>query len=165
MYKVLTVDSDKCTGCRLCEQVCSVVHEGVSNPAKSRIQIVKWEQEGRYIPMTCQQCEDAPCKNACPVGAISRDKEHGYLTVNYEVCIGCRLCVEICPFGAMNYDMTAHKVFKCDLCGGDPQCVRFCEVKALDFVPAYMVSARKKRKSAETQSAAQRQHLSAGEYA
>jgi anaerobic carbon-monoxide dehydrogenase iron sulfur subunit len=63
MEKFLTVNAEKCTGCRLCEQVCSVVHEGVSNPAKSRIQIVKWEDEGRYIPMICQQCEDAPCQN------------------------------------------------------------------------------------------------------
>lgn len=159
MYKVLIVNSEKCTGCRLCEQVCSVSHEGVSNPIKSRIQVVKWEEEGRYIPMTCQQCEDAPCKNICPVGAISRDKDLGCLTVNHEVCIGCRSCVEVCPFGAMNYDPTAHKVFKCDLCGGDPQCVRFCEVKAVDFVPAYAVSSKKKRKSAEKKAAAQKQSL------
>jgi Fe-S-cluster-containing hydrogenase component 2 len=59
----------------------------------------------------------------------------------------------------MNYDPTAHKVFKCDLCGGDPQCVRFCEVKALDFVPAHALSSRKKRKSAEKQAAAQKQSM------
>lgn len=157
MDRFLTVNSDKCTGCRLCELVCSVTHEGVSNAAKSRIQIVKWEEEGRYIPMICQQCEDAPCKNVCPVGAISRDKDIGFMTVNYEVCIGCRSCVNICPFGAMNYNSTTRKVFKCDLCGGQPQCVRFCEVKAVDFTASESVSARKKRESASRQSAAQRQ--------
>lgn len=165
MNKFLTVNSDKCTGCRLCEQVCSVMHDGVSNPAKSRIQIVKWEAEGRYVPMICQQCEDAPCKNVCPVGAISRDKDFGFLNVNYDVCIGCRSCVNICPFGAMNYNMTARKVFKCDLCGGDPQCVRFCEEKAVDFITADIVSAQKKRESAARQSAAQRQNPSVGEHA
>lgn len=158
MEKFLTVDAEKCTGCRLCEQVCSVVHEGVSNPAKSSIQIVKWEDEGRYIPMICQQCEDAPCKNVCPVGAISRDKDFGFLMVNHEVCIGCRSCVNICPFGAMNYNRTTHQVFKCDLCGGKPQCVRFCDVKAIDFVSADAVAARKKRESALRQSEARGQH-------
>ena len=75
MEKVLTVDYQKCTGCRLCELVCSVTHDGISNPARSRIKIVKWEDEGLYVPMICQQCEDAPCKNVCPVGAISRDAD------------------------------------------------------------------------------------------
>ena len=164
MEKFLTVNADKCTGCRLCEQVCSVVHEGVSNPAKSRIQIVKWEDEGRYIPMICQQCEDAPCKNVCPVGAISRDKDFGFLMVNHEVCIGCRSCVNICPFGAMNYNRTTNQVFKCDLCGGDPQCVRFCDVKAIDFVSADTVVARKKRESALRQSEAKGQPAGVGEH-
>ena len=164
MDKFLTVNAEKCTGCRLCEQVCSVMHEGVSNPAKSRIQIVKWEDEGRYIPMICQQCEDAPCKNVCPVGAISRDKDFGFLMVNHEVCIGCRSCVNICPFGAMNYNRSLHRVFKCDLCGGDPQCVRFCDVKAVEFVSSDAVVARKKREGALRQSEAKGQLAGVGEH-
>ena len=51
MTRVLAVDYEKCTGCRLCELVCSVRHEGVSNPARSRIRIVKWEWEGIYVPV------------------------------------------------------------------------------------------------------------------
>lgn len=162
MDKFLTVDADKCTGCRLCEQVCSVMHEGVSNPAKSRIQVVKWEQEGIYIPVICKQCEDAPCMNVCPVRAISRDPDFGFVKVDHEVCIGCRSCVGICPFGAMGYNDTTHQVFKCDLCGGDPQCVRFCEVNALEYVPAERVTSRKKRKGAARQSAAERQAVALG---
>ncbi|MBW2368846.1 MAG: 4Fe-4S dicluster domain-containing protein [Deltaproteobacteria bacterium] len=157
MEKFLTVYSDKCTGCRLCEQVCSVMHEGVSNPTKSSIQIVKWEDEGRYIPMICKQCEDAPCQNVCPVRAISRDADFGFLKVDQEVCIGCRSCVNVCPFGAMNYNSDARKVFKCDLCGGQPQCVRFCEEKAVDYITAGTVSAQKKRDGAARQSAAEKQ--------
>ena len=156
MDKFLTVNADKCTGCRLCEQVCSVMHEGVSNPSKSRIRVVKWEAEGRYIPMICQQCQEAPCKNVCPVGAISRDKGDGFLKVNHEVCIGCRSCVNICPFGAMSYNQTIRQVFKCDLCGGDPQCVRFCDEKAVDFVPSEVTINRKKRESALRQAEANR---------
>ncbi|MBW6485885.1 MAG: 4Fe-4S dicluster domain-containing protein [Syntrophobacterales bacterium] len=165
MEKILTVNYEKCTGCRLCELVCSVKHEGVSNPSKSRIQVVKWEDEGRYVPMICQQCEDAPCQSVCPVGAISRDKEFGFMKVNYDVCIGCRSCVSICPFGAMNYNTMARKVFKCDLCDGDPQCARFCEVKAIEFVTADKVSSLKKREGAARQSAAGKQALAIEERA
>ena len=71
--RVLAIDHEKCTGCRRCELVCSVFHEGVSNPSKARIKVEKWEWEGLYIPMTCRQCVDAPCMNVCPVKAIERD--------------------------------------------------------------------------------------------
>jgi carbon-monoxide dehydrogenase iron sulfur subunit len=148
MEKTLVVNFEKCTGCRLCELVCSVKHDGISNPARSRIKVVKWEEEGRYIPMTCQQCEDAPCQQACPMGAICREADFGTVMVDYNICIGCRTCVSVCPFGAMNYNMIDHKVFKCDLCHGDPQCVRFCDVKAVEFVESHMINQQKKRDAA-----------------
>ncbi len=136
MAKVLAVDYEKCTGCRLCEQVCSVKHEGVSNPARSRIKIIKWEQEGRYVPTSCQQCESAPCQAVCPVKAISRDETLNRVMVDYDVCIGCRMCIAVCPFGAMTFDTLAKKVIKCDLCDGDPICAKFCDVDAVQYVDA-----------------------------
>jgi anaerobic carbon-monoxide dehydrogenase iron sulfur subunit len=148
MAKTLYIDYQKCTGCRLCELVCAVFHDGISNPARSRIKVMKWEAEGLYIPMTCQQCEDAPCMNVCPVKAISRDEELGRIFVDYDVCIGCRSCVAVCPFGAMNFNIKDKQVFKCDLCDGDPQCVRFCEEKAIDFLEVDDVSIYKKRDAA-----------------
>jgi len=149
MAKVLMIDYEKCTGCRLCEQVCSVKHEGVSNPARSRIKIVKWEWEGRYVPMGCQQCESAPCMAVCPVKAISRDEEMGRVEIDYDVCIGCRMCVAICPFGGMGFDTLTSKVIKCDFCDGDPQCVRFCEPGAIQYVDAAEVSSVKQLAAAE----------------
>jgi len=149
MAKVLMIDYEKCTGCRLCEMVCSVKHEGVSNPARSRIKIVKWEWEGRYVPMGCQQCESAPCMAVCPVKAISRDEEMGRVEIDYDVCIGCRMCVAICPFGGMGFDTLASKVIKCDFCDGDPQCVRFCEPGAIQYVDAGEVSSVKQIAAAE----------------
>jgi len=149
MAKVLMIDYEKCTGCRLCELVCSVKHEGVSNPARSRIKIVKWEWEGRYVPMSCQQCESAPCMAICPVKAISRNGDMGRVEVDYDVCIGCRMCIAICPFGAMSFDTLARKVIKCDFCDGDPQCVRFCEPGAVQYVDAATVSTVKQVAAAE----------------
>lgn len=148
MSKALYINYEKCTGCRLCELVCAVKHDGISNPARSRIKVMKWEMEGLYIPMSCQQCQDAPCVNACPVKALSRDEGLGRVVVDYDVCIGCRTCVSVCPFGAMSFNTIDRKVFKCDLCEGDPQCVRFCDRKAVDFVSPDDVSIEKKRQAA-----------------
>lgn len=149
MAKVLYIDYHKCTGCRTCEMVCAVKHDGVLNPMRSRIKVMKWETEGLYIPMACQQCQDAPCLNVCPVKAISRDEEMGRVMVDYDVCIGCRSCVVVCPFGAMNFNVIDRRVFKCDLCDGEPQCVRFCDVKAVEYVDADAVAIDKKRVAAE----------------
>jgi Fe-S-cluster-containing hydrogenase component 2 len=102
--KILTVDPEKCTGCRNCELVCSVRHNGVSNPSLARIQIVKWEDIGVYIPMSCQQCEDAPCMAVCPKDAIYRDEDLERIRINHELCIGCKMCVAACPFGAAKWD-------------------------------------------------------------
>ena len=149
MAKVLVTDYEKCTGCRICELVCSVKHEGVSNPSRSRIKVMKWESEGRYVPMSCQQCESAPCMLICPVKAISRDESLNRVKVDYDVCIGCRMCVAICPFGAMGFDVLAKKVMKCDLCDGDPQCARFCDVHAVSYLEANEQSVKKKRTVAD----------------
>lgn len=149
MAKALYIDYEKCTGCRLCELVCAVKHYGISNPTRSRIKVMKWEQEGIYVPMSCQQCQDAPCLNICPVKAISRDEELARVMVDYDKCIGCRLCVAVCPFGAMSFNVIDRQVLKCDLCDGEPQCVRFCDRKAVDFVSPDEVSIDKRRTAAE----------------
>ncbi|KPJ76877.1 MAG: electron transporter [Deltaproteobacteria bacterium SG8_13] len=146
--KVLMIDYEKCTGCRLCELVCAVKHDGISNPVRSRIRVIKWEAEGVYVPMSCQQCQDAPCMTGCPAGAISRNESMERVEVDYDLCIGCRTCVSVCPFGAMNFNPIDRKVIKCDLCDGDPQCVRFCDVKAVDFVDADRVGQIKSRSAA-----------------
>lgn len=149
MANILMIDYEKCTGCRLCELVCSVKHEGVSNPTRSRIKIVKWEMEGRFIPMSCQQCESAPCQAVCPVKAISRDENLNRVDIDYDICIGCRICVAVCPFGSITYDTLAKRAIKCDFCDGDPACVKFCETGAIQYVDASVVSSVKQRAAAE----------------
>ncbi len=149
MEKILVVDHEKCTGCRLCEMVCSVKHTGVSDPTRSRIHIIKWPMEGFELPMLCQQCEEAPCIAVCPQDALSRDPIPGCVSVNYDLCIGCKMCVTACPFGGMGIDVVARQVIKCDLCDGDPVCVRFCDPGALQFVPATSVNLIKKREAGQ----------------
>jgi Fe-S-cluster-containing hydrogenase component 2 len=145
MQKILVVDHVKCTGCRLCEMACSVKHTGASNPTRSRIHVIKWPMEGFELPMLCQQCEEAPCVAVCPKEALYQDPLNGRVSLDYDLCIGCRMCVIACPFGGMGIDMTTRQVIKCDLCDGDPMCVRFCDPGALQFLPASSVNQVKKR--------------------
>jgi len=154
--KIIMVDPEKCTGCRNCELVCSVKHNGVSNPSLARIHIVKWEKVGVYIPMSCQQCEDAPCMAVCPKDAICRDEALDSVSINHDVCIGCKMCVSACPFGAMRWNSKRGRVFKCNLCNGDPQCVRFCYTKAVDYVETSKLSTDRMRQAAENYTRATR---------
>lgn len=149
MAKMLLIDYEKCTGCRLCEQVCSVKHDGVSNPARSRIHVVKWEMKGINIPVVCSQCESAPCIATCPTNTRSREEGLGRVMVDYDRCIGCKTCIAVCPFGAVSFDPVAHKVISCDLCDGDPQCARFCETGAIRYVEASEINKKRQREAAE----------------
>lgn len=133
MAKILMISPEKCTGCRTCELACSFQHTQEFNPERSRIKVLTWENAGFSIPMMCQQCDDAPCVRVCPVNAIYRSEETGAMIVNNEKCIRCKLCVQACPFGNNTYDAVSHSIIKCDLCGGDPQCAKFCPSGALSY--------------------------------
>ena len=148
MAKMLYVDPDKCTGCRTCELVCSLKNASVVNPLLSRIRIVADRYEGLRIPMICQQCQDAVCMSVCPTRALSLDEELGIIRRDEEKCINCRMCVAACPFGAMGFNGVEKQVFKCELCDGDPQCVRFCEDDAIRYMEVETVVMEKKREAA-----------------
>ena len=154
---MIWVNVEKCTGCRLCEQVCAVHHTGQTNTIRSRIMVVKWEDEGYYLPLLCQQCEEPACAEVCPRDAITRD-EHGAMIVDEHLCIGCKLCVGACPFGAMAFDTHARKVFKCDLCGGEPTCASFCLAGALEVRPLEASSRNKRREAARNYGELLRKH-------
>jgi carbon-monoxide dehydrogenase iron sulfur subunit len=149
MISKLIIDYEKCVGCESCEQACSAKNTGIVNPALSRIGVVKRQLGTENIPIVCQQCESAPCMAICPVKAISLDEELGRIIVDYDICIGCRMCVAICPFGCMLFDEENRKVFKCDLCDGDPICVRFCEHQAIQYLNAAQQSTLKQAAIAE----------------
>ncbi len=135
MENLIFIDYEKCVGCATCEMVCSLVHEGICSPELSRIRVVRYPTEAFNVPITCAFCEDPPCVRVCPTAAISKNEDTGYVGINPALCIGCRQCVQVCPFGHANFNPVQGTAFKCDLCGGSPQCVEFCWTDALQYIP------------------------------
>ncbi|TET89283.1 MAG: 4Fe-4S dicluster domain-containing protein [Methanomassiliicoccales archaeon] len=143
----LVFDAELCTGCRACELACSFKKEGVFSPTKSRVRVVKMDEEGLDVPVGCEHCDDAPCIAVCPVNAIKEDFETGAVLIDHDVCIGCRLCIPACPFVAIAHDPVAKGVRKCDLCDGDPECVKWCFTGAIRYVESLEEYRREKRKA------------------
>ncbi|MDR2829433.1 MAG: 4Fe-4S dicluster domain-containing protein [Methanobrevibacter sp.] len=129
----ITLKSDLCDGSLDCEHICAGLY------GTSRISIK--EVDSKHYHILCQQCETAPCVLICPTDAMKRDK------INSDDCIGCGLCVMVCPFGAVH--MYDRKASKCDRCKGideEPGCIRSCSKRALELVDTDMLTAQKQEK-------------------
>lgn len=148
MSHVLVLDPIVCSGCRTCEIACSLYHNKDCNPEKSRIRVIKFESRGVFTPVTCIHCETALCENVCPMRALKKNPNTGTVELNEEICIGCKLCIYVCPLAAPLFDADRNVVVKCDLCGGDPQCVKLCTTKALQYISVERLSILLKRKGA-----------------
>ena len=123
-----------CTGCRMCEMICSMIHEeSVINPSLSSIKIKENSSDGTYTPVVCQLCETAACLENCPQQAISRDNCSGAIIISNNLCNGCGFCVDSCKFDAIKIHEIKKIAFTCDLCNGKTECVKFCLQKALIF--------------------------------
>lgn len=123
--KKLSVVPNLCIGCRECELMCSLKHQGTFNPAAARIRVEYDAETNCYSPVVCRHCDEPACVEACPSEALSRDERTGAVVVDGEKCTLCLECVEACPYDAINVAPDG-TILKCDLCGGEPACVRFC---------------------------------------
>jgi indolepyruvate ferredoxin oxidoreductase alpha subunit len=128
----LSCDNDKCVGCDICEYACSYVKEGVFNPLKSRIRVVRIAQTFNTA-VACKACIEAPCITACPEDALTQSMITGAITVDEEKCKGCDWCLDACKYGAITLHPTTHKAIVCDACGGDPKCIPLCPESALSL--------------------------------
>ena len=80
---------------------------------------------------------------------VAIDTETGAKIVSAQECVGCKVCTIACPFGTINYNSVTTKVDKCDLCGGDPDCVKVCPTPALSYIDAEQTGVSKMRHWAE----------------
>ena len=121
-------------GCHACEVACKQEHGLGVGPRL--VQVL--EKSPDYIPIYCHHCAKAPCKEACPVEAISRN-EQGIVLIDNDLCIGCRECLEACPFGAMQFEDSQEIAVKCDLCvhrltdNKRPACMAVCPTGCIYF--------------------------------
>lgn len=133
--RVLTVTPELCTGCRTCELACSLAKAGELNVWKARLRLRTGRSIGTFEPTVCRHCSNPSCLAACPFpGAMFLDERTGAVVISEEKCTGCRVCLEACPFGAIYLDPDGN-LLKCDLCGGDPVCVRYCPTRPADSLP------------------------------
>jgi len=131
--KFVSADPEKCVGCCVCEYACAMKKENTFNPLKSRIRVVRIHPLIN-LALTCRLCEDPPCVAACPRDALTQSEENGVIMVDEDKCNGCGWCIEACDYGAITLHPENKVVFVCDLCDGDPECVKWCPEEALDFV-------------------------------
>ena len=120
--RLVVTDPDLCVGCLSCMFACSRRYPE-SGLAKSAIYVrsVGGVERG-YTVIVCRACPDPPCARVCPTNALIKRKGGGVLLVPNK-CIGCGLCAEACPFGAIQWDYDENKPVICVHCG---YCTNYC---------------------------------------
>lgn len=127
---------DLCSGCCLCQLACSYQLLGGYNPHRALIRIHHKSENLYHFPVVCSQCQNPYCANICPVKAINRNTETGAMVIDHQLCVACGLCTKYCPTHMIIIDPGIDKAVKCDLCQGDPSCVKTCPTGALEIVAA-----------------------------
>ncbi len=148
--KRIQIQKEKCNGCRICELRCSFHHDLVYSPTISRINVYKEEIEGITIPKTCVIC--GKCIESCPEAAISKNEMTGAIEINEEKCTGCQECVLACPYGVMKIHPIRNVAMTCDLCSGNPQCVKYCPEEALHYMTSKDFLAYKQKEKEDKES-------------
>jgi anaerobic carbon-monoxide dehydrogenase iron sulfur subunit len=116
----IKVDKEKCSGCHLCETICSLFHLGAVNAEKSAIHIEKDDLDTSLnSPVVCRQCKQMKCLQG----------EEAFPEIERQKFTWPRARAKKCPFHALTV-FGAHS-YHCDLCGGLPQCVRVCTTGAI----------------------------------
>ncbi len=154
----LLTDIDRCIGCFACETACKQEHNlPVSVKWIHVVRVGPKDIGGKlvmdFVPMHCRHCDNPPCMRVCPVDAISK-RADGIVVYNEETCIGCKQCIEACPFGAAQFNPETGRAEACNLCyeridqGLRPACVQNCPTEALVFgLPGDFTAQRRKQQA------------------
>jgi benzoyl-CoA reductase subunit BamC len=130
IIKYINVDSDKCTGCRACEVACAAYHAepkySIVNPARSRIQVFKDEENDLYVPVRAGKYTEVECIGRASV--VINGRKYGE----------CSFCRQACPSRYIFHEPDSGLALECDMCGepmpeGGPLCVQWCGTEALTY--------------------------------
>jgi molybdopterin-containing oxidoreductase family iron-sulfur binding subunit len=144
----LVIDLERCIGCQACVVACKM-ENGIDRGSWMRVEMpggqpldtasgIFPEVELQYLPVTCMHCQQPPCGDACPTGAIYK-RIDGIVVLVPSLCNGCEVCLSACPYGVIQWDDITGVARKCHLCshrvdqGLEPYCVICCEGQALRF--------------------------------
>lgn len=134
------IDQRTCIGCHACTVACKTEH---NIPVGQFRTWVKYVDKGEYPSTTremavlrCNHCTDAPCVKACPTVALY-SREDGIVDFDNSRCIGCKMCMQACPYDAIYIDKNTNTAAKCNFCahrvdvGLEPACVQVCPTESI----------------------------------
>jgi Fe-S-cluster-containing dehydrogenase component/formate-dependent nitrite reductase membrane component NrfD len=136
------IDLRKCIGCHACTIACKAEHEipvGVNRCWVKTVEKGSFPETRRFFfPVLCNQCTDAPCVRICPTNALFKRRD-GIVDLNGDSCIGCRACMEACPYDQLFIDPNTRTAEKCNFCANRvenkllPACVIVCPTECRIF--------------------------------
>ena len=136
------IDLRKCIGCHACTIACKAEHDipvGVNRCWVKTVEKGSFPDTRRFFfPVLCNQCTDAPCVRICPTKALFKRRD-AIVDLNAASCIGCRACMEACPYDQLFIDPNTHTAEKCNFCANRvenrllPACVIVCPTECRIF--------------------------------
>ncbi len=142
--KALLIDVNLCVGCNACVDACREENNQPEDADPTVLSCTAYtaviEKDEVYTRKMCMHCEAPTCVSVCPVGALEKT-ESGAVIYHYDKCIGCRYCMQACPYSIPTYEWnsTKPKVQKCTMCyprqkiGKIPACAEACPAEATVF--------------------------------
>jgi len=137
------VDVNKCTGCHACAMACQIANDLPTTLLWREVHTFNElhvpQVELMHLSLACNHCAEAPCMEQCPARAYHRDKKTGAVLIDADLCLGCRYCAWVCPYGAPRFDEARGVMTKCNFCvdkqheGDQPACVTSCPTGALTW--------------------------------
>lgn len=134
------IDQRKCIGCHACTTACKSEHEVPLGVFRTWVKYVESGQfpnaRRHFSVLRCNHCEDAPCVEICPTQALFK-RPDGIVDFDHRRCIGCKACMQACPYDALYIDPNSHTAAKCNYCAHRveqqllPACVVVCPEKAI----------------------------------